>query len=218
MNRTQMKLISSGLALVAGAVFVLFEDNPTVQKIAQAVQSNSSPKQTYSSKPTEERAGLGVAYDRELYDHWIDVDGDCQNARHELLQELSTATVKMNSSGCTVASGRWNDPYTGNIYTNSRDLDIDHMVPLAWAHAHGGHSWDAATRRQFANDPVNLFAVQAAANRQKGAKGPLEWLPPSQDFQCQYVTRFHRIVVTYNLTYEPWEAEQMDALRAQLCT
>jgi hypothetical protein len=28
-------------------------------------------------------------------------------------------------------------------------------------------------REQFANDPVNLFAVEARVNRQKGAKGPL---------------------------------------------
>jgi len=166
---------------------------------------------------TQPRGGARVPYDRELYDHWIDTDGDCQNARHELLQELSTGRVTLNASGCTVARGRWNDPYTGIIFTNARDMDIDHMVPLAWAHAHGADRWDADLRRQFANDPVNLFAVQASANRQKGAKGPLEWLPPNEAFHCQYVTRFHRIVLTYRLTYSDYERREMDALRARLC-
>ncbi len=55
-------------------------------------------------------SGVSVPYDRHLYDHWIDEDGDCQNARHELLQELSTAPVKLAKSRCTVTHGRWNDP------------------------------------------------------------------------------------------------------------
>ncbi len=167
--------------------------------------------------PQAQRDGTSTAYDRDLYEHWIDDDGDCQNARHELLQELSTGQVTLSSSGCTVVQGRWLDPYTDQIFTRARGLDIDHMVPLAWAHAHGADKWDHATRRQFANDPVNLFAVEASANRSKGAKGPLEWLPPSQGFHCQYVTRFHRIVLTYKLEYSDYERQQIDAMRAQLC-
>ena len=164
------------------------------------------------------RAEATTPYDRRLYDHWIDEDGDCQNARHELLQELSTDPVTLGSDGCTVSRGRWNGPYTGIIFTKARDMDIDHVVPLAWAHAHGGDHWDAELRRQFANDPVNLFAVQASANRSKGASGPLEWLPPDAGFHCQYVTRFHRIVLTYKLTYSDHERRKMDALRTRLCS
>jgi hypothetical protein len=175
----------------------------------------AAPRTASTAAPTP--ASVSVPYDRDLYDHWIDEDHDCQNARHELLQELSTGRVTLSSSGCTVKSGRWNDPYTGNIYTNSTEIDIDHKVPLAWAHAHGADKWNKATRRKFANDKVNLFAVQASANRQKGAKGPLEWLPPSQAFQCSYVTRFHRIVLTYKLQYTAYERKQMDEQRAYLC-
>ena len=161
--------------------------------------------------------GTSVAYDRDLYDHWIDEDGDCENARHELLKELSTGRITMSDSGCTVARGRWNDPYTGRIFTNARDMDIDHMVPLAWAHAHGADDWSAAERRRFANDPVNMFAVEASANRSKGARGPLEWLPPSESFHCQYVTRFHRIVRTYGLEYTDYEQRGMQDLRGRVC-
>lgn len=171
-----------------------------------------------SAAPVAKKQASGfLPYDRNLYDHWIDIDGDCQNARHELLQELSTGQVTLSANRCTVQRGRWNDPYTGRIFTNARDMDIDHMVPLAWAHAHGAHSWTADLRRQFANDPVNLFAVEASANRSKGAKGPLEWLPPSSSFHCEYVTRFHRIVLTYKLQYSDYEAREMDTLRTRLC-
>lgn len=171
---------------------------------------------TQSSTRAPEASGY-VKYDRKMYDHWIDLDGDCQNTRQELLQELSTGRVTMAANGCTVVRGRWNDPYTGEVYMNARDLDIDHMVPLAYAHARGGYAWDAATKRKFANDPINTFAVQASANRQKGAKGPLEWLPPNKAYQCEYVTRFHRIMLTYKLQYADWEKGKIDNLRASLC-
>lgn len=173
-----------------------------------------APVERYRARKT---AKGGVPYDRHLYDHWIDADRDCQNQRHEILQELSTGRITLSKDGCRVVRGRWNDPYTGEIFMNSKDLDIDHMVPLAYAHARGGHSWDAATRRKFANDPVNLFAVKASENRSKGAKGPLEWLPPSKDYQCSYVTRFHRVMKTYGLEYADWEKAKITSLRAKLC-
>ena len=47
-------------------------------------------------------------------------------------------------------------------------------------------------------------------NRQKGAKGPLEWLPPRESFHCQYVTRFKRALIIYGLELgasERFEAE-----------
>lgn len=241
MRRLKMNLMISGVFLgvflIVGGITTAFKDtplvqNPMVQKIVAIVEpyvttfkSSGKPHSAGANSAglafqlpvAKERSGRDVKYDRKLYSHWIDIDQDCQNARHELLQELSTGTITLNKSGCTVATGRWNDPYTGHIYTTARDLDIDHMVPLAWAHAHGAHSWNADTRRIFANDPVNLFAVQASANRQKGAKGPLDWLPPNKDFQCQYVTRFHRIVVLYGLTYSLSEGQAMATQRAQLC-
>ena len=156
-------------------------------------------------------------YDRDLYDHWIDEDQDCMNTRHELLEELSTGRVTHSEDGCYVMRGRWNDPYTGNIYMTARDMDVDHLVPLAWAHHRGAHSWSSEKRRRFANDPVNLFAVQASANRSKGARGPLEWMPPDRGFHCQYVIRFERIVRMYSLKYLPGEKSDMDALRARVC-
>lgn len=222
-RKMKVKIVTGAVALAVAGVLMIFEGNPNFEKFAAQLGNTAGISVPYSgvnpdkAPGAQELSGVDVPYDRDLYEHWIDANGDCKNARHELLQELSTAAVKMNSSGCTVATGRWNDPYTGNIYTVARDLDIDHMVPLAWAHWHGAHSWDAEKRRKFANDPVNLFAVQASANRQKGARGPLDWLPPDATYHCAYITRFHRIVLIYDLQYSADEGQQMDALRARLC-
>ena len=155
-------------------------------------------------------------YDRDRhFGDWIDVDGDCLNTRHELLAELSTGPVAPR--GCLVVRGRWNDPYTGRIFTESRDVDIDHMVPLKWAWDHGADLWTRARRVAFANDPRNLFVVDAPTNRGKSADGPLDWLPPNPSFRCEYVLRFERIVRLYDLRTSPREARDLDALRDELC-
>lgn len=158
-----------------------------------------------------------LRYDRTLYGSWGDEDNDCQNTRHEVLEALSTGQVQKTNDGCAVIRGRWLDPYSGQVERVARDLDVDHLVPLAWAHPRGGYLWDGSTKRAFANDTRNLFATKASLNREKGAKSPLEWLPPNEAFQCEYVTRFERIVRTWSLEYRRGEAEAMTALRAGVC-
>jgi hypothetical protein len=41
----------------------------------------------------------------------------------------------------------------------------------------------------FANDPLNLLAVAASANRQKGDGGTVTWLPANKSFRCSYAAR-----------------------------
>jgi hypothetical protein len=38
----------------------------------------------------------------------------------------------------------------------------------------------------FANDLDNLILAKASLNRQKGAKGLDEWLPPNHSYRCEY--------------------------------
>ena len=137
-------------------------------------------------------------YQRKLFVHWIDSDGDCQNTRHELLAKLSTGPLTY-ATPCRVDHGRWLDPYTNKVFVDAQQLDIDHLIPLKWAWDHGANLWSAPLRRQFANDERNLFAVQASTNRDKGAAGPLHWLPPNAAFHCQYISRFIRISLIYQL-------------------
>jgi len=156
-------------------------------------------------------------YNRSQFDHWIDIDHDCQNTRQELLIKLSTSTIEFNQSHCSVTRGRWLDPYTGKIFYNARDLDVDHVVPLKWAWEHGAERWSQEKRRQFANDESNLFAVEASINREKGAMGPFDWLPPNHAFHCQYILRFQRTVKKYGLNLSEREVELLTKLRATKC-
>ena len=129
----------------------------------------------------------------------------------------STSTIDTGANRCTAERGRWLDPYTGKIFYEARQLDIDHLIPLYWAWNHGANLWTDKKREQFANDPANLFAVQASINREKGAKGALEWLPPDASFHCQYVTRFKRIILKYKLQLTSHEELSLTNLRKEKC-
>lgn len=157
-------------------------------------------------------------YDRDQFGSgWGNLDADCKNTRHDILESLSTSTIETGSSSCVVARGRWLDPYTGRTFYNARDLDIDHLVPLKWAWDRGAWRWSSSKRERFANDPANLFAVQASVNREKGAQGPLEWMPPDRSFHCQYVTRFERVARTYQVQFRPGELAEIQSLRRRVC-
>lgn len=146
-------------------------------------------------------------YSRNLYPHWSDPDGDCQNSRAELLIERSTTSVSFtNSRRCTVKSGKWYGAYTDKYYTSAKSVDIDHLVSLKWAHNHGGYTWNKAKREQFANDQDNLLIVKNTVNRAKGAKGPTTWMPPHQPYRCHYLKHYQKIMKKYGLTFTAKEA------------
>jgi hypothetical protein len=156
-------------------------------------------------------------YNRDLFGGWSDVDRDCQNMRHELLQDLSTATVGFSQNTCRVTRGRWLDPYTDKTFYESRLLDIDHLVRLKYSWDRGAHSWTTKKRRQFSNDPINLFAVEKSVNRQKTASGPAEWLPPNIKFRRQYIIRFQRVVKLYGLNQSAAELQLINQAQRQYC-
>jgi len=141
-----------------------------------------------------------TAYNRHDWPHWVDTDGDCQNLRQELLIEQSTAPISFKSNrGCVVAEGEWVGPYSGATYRLASDLDLDHIVPLAYAHHHGGAYWSREEKQRFANDRENLLLVDDSLNQSKGQKGVDEWLKVIPEYRCIYVKKFFYVVEKYHL-------------------
>lgn len=159
-------------------------------------------------------------YARKDWKHWTDENGDCQDARQEVLIAESTAPVTYEQAKqCRVEFGEWTGPYTGTTITNPGDLDVDHMVPLANAHKSGGWRWSADRKRAYANSleyPGHLIATTARANRSKGAKGPEEWRPPDSGYWCQYATDWITIKQEWGLTATAREADALKDM-AQSC-
>ena len=67
--------------------------------------------------------------------------------------------------------------YTGKVYQSLRQTDIEHVVAVSEAHDSGLCAADAATKRKFANDLLNLTLSDPAVNRQKSGKDAGEWMP-----------------------------------------
>ena len=155
--------------------------------------------QVQTRQATNEAEGKGrrysTIYDRDGWGGWIDADGDCQNTRAEILIRDSKGPIGLE--GCRVVSGLWELPYSGGSTTQASVIDIDHIIPLNWAHHHGGANWNRAQKVRFANDPENLLATSASANRSKGALGPGSWMPDLN--QCDYLDRWRKLLEKYQL-------------------
>lgn len=75
-----------------------------------------------------------------------------------------------------VATGTLHDPYTNKTIAFARgpkvgeSVQIDHIVPLAYAWDMGAYGWPAPERLRFANDPANLLAVDARPIRTRAIR------------------------------------------------
>lgn len=157
---------------------------------------------------------FSLMYDRGTWKHWTDEDGDCRNTRAELLIDRSIGKIIYSSyKKCAVKGGAWMDFYTGIKLTEAKDVDIDHIVALKFAHGHGGDQWPSAKKRAFANDPLNLAITAKKINRSKGDKGPDEWRPPNPGLVCSYAQSFRKVANKYGLKLIPTETA---ALMSQL--
>lgn len=144
-----------------------------------------------------------TGYERTQFgDGWMLV-GSCDMRNVILHRDLSDTLVDSN---CKVTSGVLNDPYTGSqvIFTRgantSDDVQIDHVVALSNAWQTGAQLLSLEERRQMANDPLELLAVDGNANQAKGDGDAATWLPANKAFRCQYIAR--QIAVKYK--YRLW--------------
>lgn len=185
-------------------------------------ESNSEPGNTLTVNQIAEPGN--VNYDRKEWPHWGRIT-NCWNVREEVLYRQSEEVVLLNaeeqvteskSEACYVDSGIWVDPYTGETFTDPAKLDIDHLIPLAYAAKQGGQDWSKEKKTQFANslEGDQLIAVSASANRSKGAKGPSDWYPTNEDYQCDYAITWITTVNEWGLSVTPADAEKLEEVMA----
>ena len=163
---------------------------------------------------TEARHG----YDRDYFRHWIDGDRNGCNTRQEvLLVEATKAPAR--GTKCTLTGGSWTSYYDGQVVDNSKSLDVDHMVPLAESWDSGAWAWDAATRRDYANDlgdSRSLVAVTARSNRSKADQDPAQWMPPASGAWCRYIAEWLAVKTRWGLSIDQDE-EQVLAFHVGTC-
>lgn len=129
---------------------------------------------------------------------WKDPDGNGCDARRDVLARQAVGTpVRAGAHHC-VLTAIILDPYTGNQIP-STGADVDHVVALGDAWVTGAQQIGAPRREAIANDPLNLLAVTASVNRQKGDSDAAGWLPPLKTYRCSYVARQIAVKVRYKL-------------------
>jgi hypothetical protein len=211
-TRTRFALVAAVLTLVSGGIVTIATAGP-----AQAATVSQPLRTMVANLPvaTEVRTG----YSRDLFNLWIDADGDGCNTRYEVLiaEAVTAPTV---GSGCSLTGGRWYSYYDGAYWTATSDVDIDHMVPLAEAWDSGARNWTAAQRESYANDlgdPRPLVAVTDNVNQSKSDQDPAEWMPPLSGVYCRYITEWVATKTRWGLTVDSAEKTSLTSYAAA-CT
>ncbi len=164
-----------------------------------------------------------TGYDRDEFGPaWADVDRNGCDTRNDILtRDLTDETYKPGTQDCVVLTGNLADPFTATAISFQRGqststaVQIDHVVALSDAWQKGAQQIDEEARRHFANDPLNLLAVDGPANAAKGDGDAATWLPSNKAFRCQYVARQIAVKKTYKLWVTQAEHDAMERVLSQ---
>ncbi|PPG94302.1 HNH endonuclease family protein [Rathayibacter rathayi] len=193
---------SSTSASLVAAGFAIVDDSGKIVVDAAAVETALDQVDTATQ--------VATGYDRDLFgQRWADVDRNGCNTRDDILaRDLVDVGFKPGTRDCVVLTGVLHDTYTATTIEfergeqSSQLVQIDHVVPLSWAWQHGANTWTEQQREEFANDPINLQAVDGATNSSKSDSGPGEWMPPAQSYHCEYAARYVLVLTAYQLTVD----------------
>ena len=153
-----------------------------------------------------------TGYKREMfYSGWPTVDG-CNLRQRILKREFGESAVL---EGCTVIAGEYDEPYAGEhmVFKNKEEvskIQIDHVVALSDAWQKGAQYMSYDIRNAIATDPLNLLAVNGAANQGKSDGDAATWLPSNKAFRCQYVARQISVKYKYGMWVTESEKEAME--------
>jgi hypothetical protein len=162
-----------------------------------------------------------VGYDRALFEHWRDIDGDGCDSRDQVLKRDSISLPQVDPVNCNVIAGDWVSPYDGAKWTNPSDIDIDHVIALKEAWDSGAWAWSAAQRKAFANDTSDsrtLLAVTDSVNQSKSDKDPSNCLPPLQSYTCTYLGNWIAVKVRWSLSMDSSEFGRIKNLLQSTCS
>lgn len=159
-------------------------------------------------------------YDRSLFPHWRDDDGNGCDARDDVLvkQDRTGALTEADCDGGM--TGEWVSMYDAEVVTDSGDIDIDHFVPLKEAWGSGAVDWTTEDRQAYANWQENnwhLIAVTASSNRSKSDQDPAEWMPTEEGVWCAYIWAWVEVKTEWALSVDPAEQTALLDYTASSC-
>jgi hypothetical protein len=139
-----------------------------------------------------------------------------------LRRDLKERHTKPGSNGCVLIKGvvrndRFNYSLDQETYKKgNRKIEIDHVVSLHDAWNAGAHDWKSAKRQKFANDFMNLEAIDTESNGDKSDHAFDEWRPADPEDVCWFAARQVTIKKRYRLAVTTSERETLIG-ELQLC-
>ncbi len=221
-HRTRRFVVSLLTMFVIVAGIGASQDMWQVQQVqtspqAATVQPTGAAAEELAQLPIKGRAPK-TGYTRTAFgDGWIKTGG-CDMRNIVLNRDLTNVEV---SQDCKVLSGTLQDPYTGTLIAFKRgaetsdDVQIDHVVALSDSWQKGAQQLTFDQRKALANDPLELMAVEGAANQEKSDGDAATWLPENKAFRCQYVARQIAVKRKYSLWVTQAEHDAMKKVLAQ---
>jgi hypothetical protein len=181
-------------------------DSPALKELASLPVKGRAPKTGYS----RDQFGSG----------WTTTQG-CDTRNIILHRDLTDVVM---GEDCKVVSGTLDDPYTGKAIqfqrgsNTSQLVQIDHVVALSNAWQTGAQQLTPLRREELANDPLNLLAVDGAANQQKSDGDAATWLPANKAFRCQYANRQVSVKKKYTLWVTSAERDALQRILVRCVT
>ena len=213
-RRRVFVVVLLALFVLAGTIYESLQRDSTVEQTVSVTVDDQKFANAEIDKIEIKGRAPKTGYSRGMFGSgWAEFDG-CDTRNIILKRDLTDQTVDQTNN-CHVLSGKLNDPYTGmridfvrGAGTSSK-VQIDHVVALSDSWQKGAQNLSEDNRIKFANDPLNLLAVDGPANQKKGDGDAATWLPPHKDYRCRYVARQIAVKVKYMLWATKAEIEAM---------
>jgi Protein of unknown function (DUF1524) len=159
-------------------------------------------------------------YKRSLFGQpWSDVDHNGCDQRNDVLRrDMVQRHTKPGTRGCILASGRLKDDrfnYAAKpvkFVRGDKQIQIDHVVSLHNAWESGAYGWGPDERKTFANDFMNLEAIDSGSNQDKSDATFDEWKPTDGLDACVLAGRMVSVKARYKLTVTTAEQQALAAV------
>jgi hypothetical protein len=220
-----MRVLSRLASTIAGAALILglavapataeAQGGAELLALPPGIPSDAAA-QTQLDGLTVEPESNQDSYDRTLFPHWSNVEGNCTARQYVLLRDGSNVETDDN---CQPTSGSWFSEFDGVTTSDIPNTHIDHLVALAEAWRSGAHAWSTAQREAFANDvdSPQLWAVTASSNTSKSDHDPANWMPPRTEVRCDYTKAWINVKHRYDLSVDSAEADALHSHMGTYC-
>jgi len=81
----------------------------------------------------------------------------------------------------------------------------------------GGHAWTEAQKEAFANDSLNLIAVDDSTNQSKSDNSASEWMPPATGYWCEYIKTRDAVAAKHGLVFDAKELKFNKKIVSEHC-